>query len=368
MAAAADAAAAAAAAPDRLTVFIEGTANTLAPVTTQIGEFFALVAAHDVTREVSSEIHRSGPTVWKMGFDGCGVSDGLAGTIWAWGLGTVSKAVCKRVASLLDASTRPLHLTLVGLSRGGIGALMVCKRLGALLEKLGVARSRVHVALCLYDPVPGNLIGTVRFLDPLFGRMTTAASVMDVTTSPIDQVLAIYPYEPLPDLAFHAPILPSYPANCAVEEDVTLGCHQGALYPPAVMREHVPALYKSCVLSQHRLLAFLGACGVVLTRGPAESRDLPGECLRICEQELDSAALPPSSRAAHVANGAAAMVRRRNGLLLNRHHRELLEAATPSDPRLERLAASGAAAADEVVERKVDAEARYMLDIVRTPR
>ena len=33
--------------------------------------------------------------------------------------------------------------------------------------------------------------------------------------------------------------------------------HQGALYPPAVMREHVPALYKSCVLSQHRLLAFL---------------------------------------------------------------------------------------------------------------
>lgn len=43
----------------------------------------------------------------------------------------------------------------------------------------------------------------------------------------VRRVLALYPYEPLPDIAFHAPLLPAYPPQALVEEDVTLGCHQG---------------------------------------------------------------------------------------------------------------------------------------------
>ena len=34
-------------APDVLSIFMEGTANTIDPVTTQIGEFFNLVEARD---------------------------------------------------------------------------------------------------------------------------------------------------------------------------------------------------------------------------------------------------------------------------------------------------------------------------------
>eukprot|EP01126_Amoeba_proteus_P060168 TRINITY_DN7930_c0_g1_i6.p1 TRINITY_DN7930_c0_g1~~TRINITY_DN7930_c0_g1_i6.p1 ORF type:complete len:160 (-),score=24.09 TRINITY_DN7930_c0_g1_i6:116-595(-) len=56
---------------------------------------------------------------------------------------------------------------------------------------------------------------------------------MDVSDCDVlTRVLALYPHEPLPDFAFHAPILPKYSEKCQVEEMVVLGCHQGALYSP----------------------------------------------------------------------------------------------------------------------------------------
>ncbi len=89
-------------------------------------------------------------------------------------------------------------MTVVGLSRGGIGALKLAKRLMHC-----ACPGRLDLSLCLFDPVPGNLVNAVRFFD-WFGLSTTNA-VMDVSRAPIARVLAIYPYEPLPDLAFHAP-------------------------------------------------------------------------------------------------------------------------------------------------------------------
>ena len=79
------------------------------------------------------------------------------------------------------------------------------------------------------------------------GRCSTARQCINLSASSnLAAVLAIYPHEPLPDLAFHAPILPHYPTSsscgsggsggdscvCDVEELVTLGCHQGALFAP----------------------------------------------------------------------------------------------------------------------------------------
>ena len=103
--------------PDHLAVFMEGTANTLQqPITTQIGDFFHLVAAKDVSapelfEAASMTNDLDGPVHWKMGFDGCGVTDGLAGTIWAWGLGTQCSAVVKRVEWLLEQrKPRPLRV------------------------------------------------------------------------------------------------------------------------------------------------------------------------------------------------------------------------------------------------------------------
>lgn len=89
-------------------------------------------------------------------------------------------------------------------------------------------RQRLRINLLLFDPVPGNQILTTQ-LDPL--GYTTAASGLDVTSSAgvLRRVLAIYPYEPLPAITFHAPLVPSYPPSCEVEEVVSLGCHQGAI-------------------------------------------------------------------------------------------------------------------------------------------
>ena len=287
-----------------------------------------------------------------MGYDGCGVTNGIAGTIWAAGLGDQCSEVLLRVNALSELrAQRPLHVTAVGLSRGGIGALMLAKRLSDHPLASGADGSiRMRLSLCLYDPVPGNLIMTVRWIDPFFGRRTTAACATDVSRAPVHRVLALYPHEPLPDFAFHAPLLPTYPPGCDVDEDATLGCHQGALYPP---RSVPSSMYPSCLLSRHRILTFLHACGVPLSGASAgETTELARACLSICEDALARNA--PSFRAAHAANPDAAIVRRATGALLNSHHRQLLRQLRPEDPRI-------VAHQDEAIE----AGANYMLTIVR---
>ena len=82
-----------------------------------------------------------------------------------------------------------------------------------------LSRFRLHVQ------VPGNLISTAKYLD-LLGNVTTANRHIDLRSCRIVRCLALYPADPLPALAFHAPVLPDYPVGCEVEEDATLGCHQ----------------------------------------------------------------------------------------------------------------------------------------------
>lgn len=91
-------------------------------------------------------------------------------------------------------------------------------------------RKKIRLHLLLFDPVPGNQILTTKMLDPMC--YTTANSAMDVTSSAgvLRRVLAIYPYEPLPAITFHAPLVPVYPdRHCEVEEVVSLGCMSIAL-------------------------------------------------------------------------------------------------------------------------------------------
>ena len=99
-----------------------------------------------------------------------------------------------------------------------------------LAQMLGsVDRKRLEFNMLLFDPVPGNLISSSHYLDIL--GASTANTSLDLTKCcNIRDVLALYPYKPLPDLAFHAPSLPAYPPGCDVVEDACLGCHQGALF------------------------------------------------------------------------------------------------------------------------------------------
>ena len=87
-----------------LVVFFEGTANTLDPATTQIGIFADAVEGFLISRqtqvapamnrrraaeeEQQTNTHNTHHTTLKMAFDGCGVTRGLAGTLFADGLTT----------------------------------------------------------------------------------------------------------------------------------------------------------------------------------------------------------------------------------------------------------------------------------------
>ena len=131
------------------------------------------------------------------------------------------EAVAARVTELCAAhDVQPLHVNVLGLSRGGIAAYMLARHVSGLK-----CASRLRLNLCVFDPVPGNLVSTAKYLD-LFGNVTTANRHIDLRGCRIARCLALYPADPLPDLAFHAPLLPDYPTGCEVEEDATLGCHQ----------------------------------------------------------------------------------------------------------------------------------------------
>ena len=346
-----------------LSVYFEGTANTLKPITTQIGVFFELTNGVDVTQP--STTLPAAPTALKMGFDGCGVVAGLAGVIWAVGLRSQCTTVATRVRTLLKAwPNAPLVINVLGLSRGGIAALMLAQE----LEKLEAAqKARFRLNLCLYDPVPGNLVWTAQFLDPL--GATTANGVIDVSTCAcLRRALAIYPHEPLADLAFHAPLLPLFPPWCDVEEDATLGCHQGAFYSPMTMMHYKPALVGACILSFLRVHSYMVRCGTSLrpvppsvlgdlncladdegaTAGAPRRRvgtdlrrhSLEAEAIGIMEQALKVAR--PTRRVAHQRATPGNIVRQPAGRFLNRHHLELVARAAlisrPSAELSERLA------------------------------
>lgn len=322
-----------------LSVFFEGTANRLRPPTTQVGLFFEQCDALDVTDLMPD--NTDGVHNFKMGFDGCGVVSGLAGTIWAFGLSDQCKRAVSRVQDLLQHKGAPHRLLIInalGLSRGGIAALMLAQ---ALSKVEGDLLSRVSLNLCLFDPVPGNLITTSKMLDP-FG-MTMANIAVDVSHCGafLRRCLAIYPYEALPDLAFHAPVLPNLPPSCVLEEDATLGCHQGAFYAPGRVRPG-GNLYASCLLSYLRVSSFLSRCGTPLPPpsmeaarmweassgcSPAASCDLRDACLQLMDAALHSAlGTKPARRIAHTKQSRppGAIIRNAAGQYLNRHHLALV--------------------------------------------
>ncbi|CAE8666149.1 unnamed protein product, partial [Polarella glacialis] len=77
------------AAPGRsvtLTVFMEGTGNPMDQVATQIALFSRLCVATALAEELDGSLAKSGAGHYKLSFAGCGVTHGLAGTLFAVGL------------------------------------------------------------------------------------------------------------------------------------------------------------------------------------------------------------------------------------------------------------------------------------------
>jgi len=316
-----------------LTVFFEGTANTIKPLTTQIGLFFTLTDAFDVGGHLGG-VALGQPR--KMAFDGCGVTDGLCGTLCAKGLrhqcGLVRRQVDNLLAELqgLQSQTQKLKVNAVGLSRGGIA----CSYLAQVMSD--IPASRCELSLLLFDPVPGDLL-TVAQLD-LLGLTNTFASKDLSNCLCLSRVLALYPYEPLPAILCHAPVLCRYPTHCMVEEEVTLGCHQGALMAYGLQGPHIDLPSSLCFL---RIRRWLIECGTPLDHRHLDCtvsvRNLEEQCLQRCNAEAKK--VRPSSRCSHSAFSywGASIVRNRpdRGVqYLNEQHRLLAGVAQVEDEKL----------------------------------
>lgn len=215
-----------------LSVFWCGTSGRLCVPATQIELFAQLCTAVDIsnTDDIKSLLtNNSSVTHLKMAFDGCGVTHGLLGMIFGAGLESQCKVVYNRVLEILAIHPGHLTLNLLGLSRGAIACLKLAQKFRGLsfIDQNGTS-SRLHINMLAFDPVPGNAITTSRC--DWFG-ISHATSNMDMTNIDVlNHVLLLYPHEPLPDTAFHAPLIPNFSSTTHVVTEVILGCHQGAMW------------------------------------------------------------------------------------------------------------------------------------------
>mmetsp|Transcript_39294 Transcript_39294/g.87832 ORF Transcript_39294/g.87832 Transcript_39294/m.87832 type:complete len:377 (+) Transcript_39294:47-1177(+) len=310
--------------PAHLTVYFEGTANSIEPLRTQIGLFFTLTDAFDVGGNVGG-VPVNQPR--KMAFDGCGVTDGFCGTICAKGLRKQCRAVRRQVDSLVaelaagHANPPALRVNAVGLSRGGVACLYLAQALADL------PMSVCELSLLLFDPVPGDLL-TIAQLD-LFGLTNTSACCDVSMCTCLARVLALYPYEPLPAIACHAPVLCHYPDHCDVEEEVAPGCHQGALQ---VYGLQPPGLDFDSCLSFLRIRRWLMENGTPLDHRHLECtvsvKTIEDYCREKCNQEARVDA--PSRRSSHTAHSywGATIIRKKSTpgkkVFLNHHHKLLV--------------------------------------------
>jgi hypothetical protein len=112
-----------------------GTANTLDPITTQVGIFAEACAGRDLSRYSSTDSEQldaaCGP--FKIAFDGCGVTDGTLGTLFAAGLEGQCDLVCGIVRDLwlAAAGTRRVRVNCLGLSRGGLALMILAQKVTA---------------------------------------------------------------------------------------------------------------------------------------------------------------------------------------------------------------------------------------------
>lgn len=315
-----------------LTVIWCGTAGVLNPPTTQIGVFASLVSGADVhaPRDVEAMVPLSAGTQLVMAFDGCGATYGTRGTLFAHGLkGEVKRVVA--VLAKLRSTGHHVTLNVLGLSRGGCAVYLLMKALPR--------DDDVTVNTCVFDPVPGNLITSSTFFDCC--RLTVANQVTHLSAVKCNWVrcLAIYPYIKLPDIAFHAPVLPDYPPGVQVEEDSALGCHQGALWPLYVGADTGASFVRLYRFLHNAGTAFNGMMVLkyLQSQGPLDwairaghshavmesVEDLEQAVLKAYDSEVAEPTATDATRHAHATRAARVLRNSQSGKFLNMHHIEL---------------------------------------------
>mmetsp|Transcript_128262 Transcript_128262/g.208940 ORF Transcript_128262/g.208940 Transcript_128262/m.208940 type:complete len:310 (+) Transcript_128262:3-932(+) len=287
-------------------------------VTTQIALFSRYVLAQTLNEDAVELPGGPKPGEYKLSFAGCGVTNGIAGVIFAHGLKDQCLIIRRYLEAFLDAGLT-VKLVFVGLSRGGIGGAYLAQ------ELRDFQLAQVELNMLLFDPVPGNFIWISRWLD--FPSVSNTNQAMDMTFAQnLGRVLVLYPHEPLPAIAVHAPLIYKFPDNCDLEEDVILGCHQGALF----LRPQAD----TC-LSFARIRDYLKQCGATFDDSVYQAQALDvteRKLLDLLDRELRR--VYPTNRQTHAWQPDTEIVRYPRGRFLNRSHQALahrLGMAAPPD-------------------------------------
>lgn len=212
-----------------LTAIFEGTIFSIDEEHTPLHDLLHHHAAGIRIHAADELVSHPQATHFKMGFNGCGVDYGTMGLLFGSGLDNQCQQVEAAVKELIRAGNK-VNLVAIGLSRGGVAAILLAKLLAE------IDAFHLNTRLLLLDPVPGNLLLTVK-LDVL--NFTLANQAMDVSMSKnLSYVKSLYPYLEVGDdsedavdqaaAPFHIPIRPRFPAHCECDEDVILGAHLDA--------------------------------------------------------------------------------------------------------------------------------------------
>lgn len=286
-----------------LSVYFSGTDGIIYNGQTQISLFALLTLGQDITNCSIPVLRESDH--FKMMFDGCGVTHGLAGALFGQGLYEQCDSVVERVRTLMTFRQHVV-VNAMGLSRGGVAAMALAKKMSFL------PHHRLDINLVVFDPVPGNSL-TSSSLD--WFNFTLANQCVDLTEAThLRNVLALYPHEPLPHSTLHAPIVPKWPTSCNVLADVILGCHQEAL---TMRSDSLP-----CLLSFLYINKFLRKCGTLLDKGIERYFENANE-RALCGLNLEFVKHDTTYRHTHPYSGPD-IIRDSRGEYLNKMHEYLV--------------------------------------------
>lgn len=284
----------------KLSVFFCGTNGTIENGFTQISLFYRECRGL-VLDGVEFDL---GQKEYKIGFDGCGITNGFMGGIFGYGLGGQCQQVLRIVERLIQEGKR-VSIVGLGLSRGAIALLMLVQLLQPLHQK-------VTMNLVLFDPVPGNSIYQARW--DFLGLTNTSLSYNLSDCFLLKNVYLIYPYEPLPDLIFHAPLIPVFcERSTKVEYDVIPGCHQGAFFSPNMNT----ASYIAHFMVKEKLEEY----GMPLEMEPVTTKEY-NDLLEM--MDMENFAGEQTTRHTHSLYQTQ-IVSERKGTYLNKYHESLLE-------------------------------------------
>lgn len=320
----------------QLTIFWEGTANSLELRDTQIGLFADACCASRVASP--DRVPCDGPV--KMAFDGCGVTNDILGLLFGAGLdgqANLAVQVVERMLEQQEESTsnidsglpreKGVHVVAVGLSRGGMACMKLAQKLAEQFPNNNRKQQQpVTASMLLFDPVPGNAIST--------GFPWTASWSQDLSQCHnLVRVLAMYPYEALPDLAMHAPTLCRYNHNTTlVQEDVTLGCHQGSLMIFRACPLPANPYQRASNLSLRRVYDYLESEGVSLQLPREIIIPSAEDCITLMQTVLIEQTTHKEAlrRKTHDQTGQNRVILRHTAMSrcqwLNKHHEQLANA------------------------------------------